>query len=534
MSIIPALHPDDIHNPAERKVYRALSKVADEWMVYYSLETLSRSKKGAFKVGELDFVIVVPDLGMLILEVKGGSIRCNQGHWFQEQRKMETSPFAQARNNRFKLENAMKRIMGDACSFGFPIAYGVCCPDIVDKPKSFGTEGSDTLFLTGREIGYIAEYIPGMIREFLPEDFRVNNTDLISAATALQPAFSLEVPLQTSIELIKAKRFRFATNQLSLLNFIQCHSQAIIEGGPGTGKTILAVHKARELASLGKRVLLLCYNKALGNLLREETSEETEFITATNYHELAWRMIEEQDSSLEIGSGSEFWVRYLPSRFEEVLRTEETAWDALIVDEAQDFKMEYWDSLKPVMDRLDTIYIFTDSDQNIYATRELYPIQGPDFKLEMNYRNTKSIADYIDQITGSETLLGADIEQGPGVEEVHCSSSKEVLEAIEEVLNMLLVEEDLKPEQVVILGGHSMKNTSLGSEEVKLGRHRICLGDQEISGAVPYYSYMAYKGCEAEVVLCIDVNSENPRWNKQGLFIACSRARTQLWMIFLD
>jgi len=164
----------------------------------------------------------------------------------------------------------------------------------------------------------------------------------------------------------------------------------------------------------------------------------------------------------------------------------------------------------------------------------LYPIQGPVFKLDMNYRNTKSIASYLDRITGETSSVNPDVEQGPAAEEVHCSSGEEVLEAVEEVLNMLLDDEQLKANQVVLLGGHRMKNTSLDSEDLRLGRHRICMGDAEVEGAVPYYSYMAYKGCEAEVVVCIDVNFENPRWNKQGLYIACSRARTQLWMVFLE
>jgi DNA replication protein DnaC len=51
-----------------------------------------------------------------------------------------------------------------------------------------------------------------------------------------------------------------ATRSLPLIRFT---------GGAGSGKTWLAVEKARLLSRQGKRVGLFCYNKGLGQYLQD-------------------------------------------------------------------------------------------------------------------------------------------------------------------------------------------------------------------------------------------------------------------------
>ena len=44
--------------------------------------------------------------------------------------------------------------------------------------------------------------------------------------------------------------------------------RAMICGGAGTGKTLLAFERAQEMAHSGLKTLLLCYNRALGDHLK--------------------------------------------------------------------------------------------------------------------------------------------------------------------------------------------------------------------------------------------------------------------------
>ena len=66
--MIPAFFPEDAP-PGEKMLYRALarSKDTDEWIVLHSLGIADHVKNPE---GEADFVVIAPDLGVLVIEVK--------------------------------------------------------------------------------------------------------------------------------------------------------------------------------------------------------------------------------------------------------------------------------------------------------------------------------------------------------------------------------------------------------------------------------------------------------------------------------
>ena len=88
--------------------------------------------------------------------------------------------------------------------------------------------------------------------------------------------------------------------------------------------------------------------------------------------------------------------------------------------------------------------------------------------------------------------------------------------------------ERIPPQEIVILGGHALDHTSIG-DNFDAGRFRIVnrtatIGAMEIS----YFTYMKFKGCEAKVVILLDVDDADPRWNANGIYTAMSRAVHQL------
>jgi len=78
---------------SERKVYEVLaSALPAGWSAWHSLKI--RIKAGEFS--EADFIIADPSLGILILEVKGGIVRKENGVWFQNEKPMKMPPLDQA------------------------------------------------------------------------------------------------------------------------------------------------------------------------------------------------------------------------------------------------------------------------------------------------------------------------------------------------------------------------------------------------------------------------------------------------------
>jgi Uncharacterized conserved protein (DUF2075) len=78
--------------------------------------------------------------------------------------------------------------------------------------------------------------------------------------------------------------------QTRLLRAIGMRRRAMICGGAGTGKTLLAFERAREMAGSGLHTLFLCYNRALGDHLKSAASGINNLHVMT-FHQLCdWRI----------------------------------------------------------------------------------------------------------------------------------------------------------------------------------------------------------------------------------------------------
>lgn len=55
--------------------------------------------------------------------------------------------------------------------------------------------------------------------------------------------------------------------QYRLLDFLEEQNSAVINGAAGTGKTMIAVEKARRHSINGEKVLFMCYNRLLCDYL---------------------------------------------------------------------------------------------------------------------------------------------------------------------------------------------------------------------------------------------------------------------------
>ena len=96
----------------------------------------------------------------------------------------------------------------------------------------------------------------------------------------LCPTFDL-VPAVASELAIKRNAFnRLLKEQSVLLNFLEEQPYAVISGVAGTGKTMIAVEKARRHSEIGEKVLFLCFNRKLCDFLREKyISENVHYYT---------------------------------------------------------------------------------------------------------------------------------------------------------------------------------------------------------------------------------------------------------------
>ena len=141
--------------------------------------------------------------------------------------------------------------------------------------------------------------------------------------------------------------------QYAVLDSLEDNDRILVNGLAGTGKTVLALEAARRACQTGASVLLLCFNKLLGEWINGEVSgipsSEGGAIRAVHIHGLMREIV---GHTVPIGDGRDYWQKELPEQALLRLWENENAkkFDVLIVDEAQDIlRAEYLDVMSELL-----------------------------------------------------------------------------------------------------------------------------------------------------------------------------------------
>ena len=205
-------------------------------------------------------------------------------------------------------------------------------------------------------------------------------------------------------------------DQAAMLDKLRAFPRLRVVGGAGTGKTYLALEQARRRAREGDRVALLCYSRGLAAYLGEVTGawparERPAYVGL--FHDLPLRWGAEPGSD----DDGDYWERRLPLRLAELAdaQPEHERFDAVVVDEGQDFGELWWPGVlrclrDPEHGRL---YVFMDDNQRIFPRDGAPPIDLPPVELDENLRSTKQIAQLCGSLSG--TVLRARGGDGPPV-----------------------------------------------------------------------------------------------------------------------
>ena len=506
---------------SERIVFDAIRKnLSDEWYVFHSFDYVTRDLNQKRWDGEIDFLLYHPVKGMLVVEVKGGVIAYRNGQWFQEDRPID--PVEQAKRNKY----AVMRLLQDSLHRAIPLkfAHCVCFPSCGDR-EVWPAEALE-IVLTGDALPYVEYFASKLLDEApIPGNLRgtVAAEDILRVLT---PVFEYGKRLSERISVEEKQFFLFTEQQCALLDALENFPRLQIRGCAGSGKTIMAVKKAERLAARGQHVLLLCFNQLLAEHLQREVKDDPN-IKAAAFFEFCielLRLSEEQVGKYR--SDPRLYTEVLPKLLKDHLYRTCFCYDAIVVDEGQDFTPEAWEVISMLVVEDGPFYIFYDPDQNIFTKELKLPDFGmPPVVLTKNCRNTKKI---FEALRPYQTTASAVMDSAPEGADVHILHG-DGRRLLEQELERLVMQEQVPLQDIVILGAHALEHTSIGGAP-DVGRFHIVdrlpkLGAMEIA----YFTYMKYKGCESKVVILLDVDDDDARWaDRRGINTAMSRAMHQL------
>ena len=180
--------------------------------------------------------------------------------------------------------------------------------------------------------------------------------------------------------------------QLRANNMLRSSKRARISGCAGSGKTLVAADKATKLDNAGLKVLFLCHSpilvKYVAVLLHGTTVEVADF-TAWLSKYLPSQLT--QDNAVWHYS-YEPSAEQIDTAFDCISNSREK-YDAIIVDEAQDFRPEWWLLVEEALIHNEAIlYIFHDDRQQLSRNYiPEYPVDRPNVDLSRNIRNSGSV-----------------------------------------------------------------------------------------------------------------------------------------------
>lgn len=182
-----------------------------------------------------------------------------------------------------------------------------------------------------------------------------------------------------------------------------------VAGCAGSGKTLVAIQKGIDLDRVGERTMILCHSRLLAEYIKGLVKYTA--ITVVDFS--TWV----QQINGQITSSEQSWTYYeepteqeLDSAIDLVRQGEK--FDAIIVDEGQDFRLKWWELVETALQKESgRLYIFHDDNQALLPNRATYPAVDMSLTLSRNCRNAGRIFDLVrrlylaDIIEPSQDLL---------------------------------------------------------------------------------------------------------------------------------
>ena len=474
--MIPVLADEQLQafrSRAEARFYRVCrDQLPDDVVVIHSAEWIYRDKKGRIREGEADFTILIPQSGIIAVEVKGGGVAYDAltSKWYSVdrtgQRNSIKDPFRQASNERHALLDQLtghplwRAWKGTRLTLGHSVVF----PDINDSASIQGPDRPREVIGVNDDLRAVGVWLNRVVKFW-----RRQGDDLLGAQGVrlveeiLCSSIEVRPALRATIDDTELQRLRLTSNQAKVLRTIGGRKRAVVSGGAGTGKTLLCVEKARQLAQMNLTVLLLCYNRPLADALAIGLQDEPR-VLVLNFHQLCDRRVrqvlqqtgrnlldEAEDAYPGNSDKLHFDVQmpYALALSNEVL-TEK--FDAIVVDEAQDFSDEYWFAIEELLCNQEAgfLYIFIDENQSLYPRHSNLPVTDTPYYLTSNCRNTTPIHEAGYVFYTGEPIDKPDLP-GPAVERVAFGGDDAQADAIVRRVRQWVYDEALRPEDVAVL-----------------------------------------------------------------------------------
>jgi superfamily I DNA/RNA helicase len=351
----------------------------------------------------------------------------------------------------------------------------------------------------------------------------------------LRPACALATSVAEQARDVEAALFRLSEEQQWVLRLLEHIPRMAIYGGAGTGKSVLARMRAEQQAREGKKVLLLCFNIALADAHRQAMAEtQLGSIEIATFHELCQTRAKQAGISWPVPEAPNelprFYNEIAPDLLIEALQKVPEQWDALIVDEAQDYVPEWWLPLYEMLAENASVTLLADPAQNLYARDYHLPVDVFEgmvpypFTLHRNYRNAYEIACWLKERHGAAAEPGEHLPSSQHAVVVHTWKKPQDQWPLLQKTIAELEHDGFQPKDILLLTPFKVAN----SQVLQALMEHSPQYDERM------FNVAAVKGLEALVVVLVDIDASGWAGNPKVEYVGASRAKSKILMMVRD
>ncbi|MFI2956874.1 NERD domain-containing protein [Priestia sp. JSM ZJ58] len=519
----PNYFSNDISN-GEKEVFKKFSddkSYTKDWIVLHSFNISQHNRHN--HNGEADFVILIPNKGILILEVKAHkSVTYDQTGWTLGLQRDKRDPISQAKDNMFSIKKSYINGYDSTIFMDWAIVFTYVDKFSDGKGQSKQATNFHSYPIVGSEIFWSEKFFSHLEslmdktkQEGRPHDRGITiQADFDNLIQLLRPSIcGVESP-KGYYERTKCEVAHLDNIQYQFLDFIHTHQRIIFDSHAGTGKTILALEAARRtLEKKEKRILFVTFNRLINKYLESQFHPNENLLVTT---------IKTLNSQKILKSHNQF--------------------DILIIDEAQDiiFKKEFLEKLDSVLKggliegnwiwfgdfKLQNIFNI-DNQINIQRLQTEY--NASCFSYRKNYRNPNQIISACNAIFNTEyESVRKDNQQSI---QIHYYKDKDynkeheiINDIIEEVKKLGFSNKD-----IIILSAKSTGVAQLVANNVNdKYAQNIMVFDLTMLKNIRFSSISAFKGLESPIVILTSIEKGIA---DEFIYIGLTRASNRVYIL---
>lgn len=535
--------------PGERDVFNMIAFGPDDWVALHSID-LAPWNRGLRT--ELDFVIIIPDTGMICIEVKSHEFITFDGdRWFPET--ISRSPFKQASDGRHtfyrrlaELAPEMKRIPIVHCCI-FPRSPFDLRKNLSVQPWELMDSRAFRSFKNGKDL---CNELKARMQQSIAADANITPLSKRLSPNQIDAVLKCCLPIQKRHPAARAEIERrqqhieelLRDQQKPVLQLAALNERLVVSGGAGTGKTLIAMEIARRSAEKGRRVALLCFNQLVGEWMRQQMLKILPPVPNLVTGRAIQVMAELTDLQIPKNPSREFWDTTLLGKLEERLTDPDfrasAAFDCLVIDEAQDLlaRPRLWSCLSQFLTNgfeRGAVAILGDFDNQVLAnhgamTQNLLALDAvaktSRWLLAENCRNYRIVGDTAVKLSG----LGRDVyagymRSGGGLENYDIAFFENERAQLDKIAKWLrdFKAQGYKPSEITLLSFRSDE----ASAAARLRGEGLRIQPAWSAGdSTGYASVHAFKGMENKAIILTDVSLGDREFDRHLFYTGMTRA----------